>query len=119
MPATADATVYFLTDSRRGACDMFASSMALLLREMGVPARVATGFQDPMTLESTIEGEEGRTTKILRERDAHAWVEYYVPQYGWISVDPTQNARELPPTLGGKLADAFQFIRPRIAADYC
>ncbi len=109
VPPTEDATVFFLTDARRGACDMFASSMALLLREMGVPARVATGFLDPLSPDSIVEDTKGRAVKILRERDAHAWVEYYVPQYGWLLIDPTQNTRELPPTLGGRLADYFKF----------
>ena len=109
VPATADATVFFLTQSRRGACDMFASSAALLLREMGVPARVATGFLDTSALDSTAQDAQRRAVKILRERDAHAWVEYYVPGFGWLSVDPTQNTRELPPTLAGRLADMFQF----------
>ena len=109
VPPTVDATVFFLTESRSGACDMFASSMALLLREMGVPARVATGFLDPMLPDSTSEDAQGHSIKILRERDAHAWVEYYVPNFGWLSVDPTQNTRELPPTLGGRLAEMFKF----------
>ena len=109
VPATDDATVFFLTDSRRGACDMFASSTALLLREMGVPARVATGFLDTLAPDSTVQDAKGRAVKILRERDAHAWVEYYVPGFGWLTVDPTQNTRELPPTLGGRLAEMFQF----------
>lgn len=109
VPSTADATVFFLTDSRRGACDMFASSQALLLREMGVPARVATGFLDPLSPDSLVEDTRGHSVKILRERDAHAWVEYYVPHFGWLSIDPTQNTRELPPTLSGRLAEMFEF----------
>ncbi len=108
VPPTADATVFFLTDSRRGACDMFASSAALLLREMGVPARVATGFLDPNSADSTMEDAQGRTVKILRERDSHAWVEYYVPDFGWLSFDPTQNTRELSPTLASRLAAMFR-----------
>lgn len=109
VPPTADATVFFLTDSKRGACDMFASSTALLLREMGVPARVATGFLDPLLPDSIGEDESGRSIKILRERDAHAWVEYYVPGFGWLAVDPTQDMRELPPTLAGRWAEMFDF----------
>lgn len=111
VPPTADATAFFLSESRSGACDMFASSMALLLREMGVPARVATGFLDPLTPESVVEDEQGRAVKVLRERDAHAWVEYYVPRFGWLSVDPTQNTREQPLNLGGQLAEFFKSAR--------
>ena len=105
VPPTRDATAFFLSESREGACDMFASSMALLLREMKVPARVATGYlqsDDPATQTSD---DAGRAVYLLRERDAHAWVEYYVPQFGWLSFDPTQNTREAPPsTLPGQLA---------------
>ena len=111
VPPTSDATAFFLSDARGGACDMFASSAALLLREMGVPARVATGFLDPQSPESSRKDKNGQTVKILRERDAHAWVEYYVPTYGWLSFDPTQNTREAPPTLGGRLAELFQLSR--------
>ena len=111
VPPTADATAFFLSQSRSGACDMFASSMALLLREMGVPARVATGFLDPLTPESTVADEQGRAMKVLRERDAHAWVEYYVPRFGWLSVDPTQNTREVPLNLGGRLAEFLKSAR--------
>lgn len=114
VPATSDAMVFFLTDSKRGACDMFASSAALLLREMGVPARVATGYLDPLSPDSAIEDTNGRIVKILRERDAHAWVEYYVPGFGWLSIDPTQNTRELPPTIAGRLAEMFQFSGLRL-----
>ena len=111
VPPTADATAFFLSDARGGACDMFASSAALLLREMEVPARVATGFLDPQSPESNRKNKSGQTEKILRERDAHAWVEYYVPTYGWLSFDPTQNTREAPPNLGGRLAELFNFSR--------
>ena len=109
VPPTADATVFFLTESRTGACDMFASGAALLLREMGVPARVATGFLDPLSPDSVAEDADGRTVKILRERDAHAWVEYYVPGFGWLTLDPTQNTRELPQNLAERLAAMFDF----------
>lgn len=111
VPPTSDATAFFLSESRVGACDMFASSMALLLREAGVPARVTTGFLDPMSPDSLAESPNGRSVKILRERDAHAWVEYYVPSFGWLSVDPTQNTRELPPTIAGQLAEIVNLFK--------
>lgn len=86
-PSTADGVAYFLTTSRQGACDMFASSMTLLLRAMDVPARLATGYLEPDSNSST--------TKeiVLREKDAHAWVEYWVPQLGWITHDPSAGTR--------------------------
>ena len=109
-PVTSDATVFFLTDARVGACDMFASSATLLLREMGVPSRVATGFLDPQNAESAAKL-NGKDVTLLRERDAHAWVEYYMPDYGWLTFDPTQDTREKPPALTG----IFDFSRLVIA----
>ncbi len=86
-PSTADGVAYFLTTSREGACDMFASSMTLLLRAMNVPARLATGYLET-------EAPSGAATDIvLREKDAHAWVEYWVPQLGWITHDPSAGTR--------------------------
>ncbi len=86
-PADQDAAVFFLLESKRGACDLFATSMAVLLRLSGVPARVATGFvsgeYDPDTASS-----------LIRARDAHAWVEVYFPGYDWIPFNPAPQ-REL------------------------
>ena len=95
VPATRDAVAFFLSESQQGACDMFASSMALLLRTMNVPARVVTGYLQPESPLSVAknEGEKTRPSWIVRERDAHAWVEYYVPQIGWIACDPTASTR--------------------------
>ena len=114
VPPASDATVFFLTDARSGACDMFASSAALLLREMGVPARVATGFLDPQNDQSAAKL-NGKDVTLLRERDAHAWVEYYVPHYGWLTLDPTQGTREAPLTLAARLAALFDFSNLKIA----
>jgi transglutaminase-like putative cysteine protease len=50
VPNEQDAVLFFLTESRLGACDMFASAMALLLRVMDVPTRIATGFRQPEEL---------------------------------------------------------------------
>lgn len=114
VPPASDATVFFLKDARSGACDMFASSTTLLLREMGVPARVATGFLDPQNDESAVKF-NGKDATVLRERDAHAWVEYYVPEYGWLTLDPTQGTREAPVTWAGKLAALFDLSNLKIA----
>ncbi len=80
-----DPTDYFLFETRRGFCEHFASAMALLLRSAGIPARVVGGFvsheYDMLT-----------GTFLIRERDAHAWVEAFVEPWGWIPVDPTPEA---------------------------
>jgi transglutaminase-like putative cysteine protease len=81
-PTGVDVVDHFLFESRTGWCEQIASSMVVLLREVGVPARLATGFVpgqwDPV----------GRRF-VVRERDAHAWVEVWFPGIGWVPFDPT------------------------------
>ncbi len=74
--------VNFLFNDKRGYCQQFSGSMALLLRMGGLPARVAAGFTP------------GRATGVhhqwlVSDIDAHAWVEVWFPQYGWVRFDPT------------------------------
>lgn len=77
-----DPVAYFLFERKAGHCEYFASSMALMLRALGIPARVVNGFRG---------GEFNSVTGsyIVRGRDAHSWVEAYFPPYGWITFDPT------------------------------
>ncbi len=84
VPSGQDSVSYFLFDSRRGYCDLFASSMAILCRYAGIPARVATGF------DGGVQNERGGYD--LRERDKHAWVEVWFPEYGWQTFDPTEGS---------------------------
>ena len=72
----------FLFRDYRGYCQQFSGAMALLLRMGGVPARVAAGFS-PGSLDPQ------RGQYIVRDVDAHSWVEAYFPRYGWITFDPT------------------------------
>ena len=68
--------------STRGYCQQFSGAMALLLRMGGVPARVAAGFT-PGTLD------RDRREYVVRDLDAHSWVEVYFPGIGWVTFDPT------------------------------
>ena len=72
----------FLFRDKVGYCQQFSGAMALLLRMGGVPARVATGFT-PGTLDTT------RNEYVVRDLDAHSWVEAYFPGIGWNTFDPT------------------------------
>ena len=72
----------FLFREKAGYCQQFSGAMALLLRMGGVPARVATGFS-PGTLDAA------RREYVVRDFDAHSWVEAYFPGYGWMTFDPT------------------------------
>ncbi len=78
----ADTVDWFVFDGRQGWCEQIASTLVVMLREVGVPARVATGFVtgdlDPLT---------GRYT--VRAKDAHAWAEVWFPGVGWQGFDPT------------------------------
>ena len=72
----------FLLGDKQGYCQQFSGAMALLLRMEGVPARVATGFSPGTTDRDTDEF-------VVRDTDAHSWVEAYIAPYGWVTFDPT------------------------------
>lgn len=74
----------FLTQTRKGYCDMFASSMTVLCRVAHLPARVATGFAP---------GVPDNGLYDLRALDKHAWTEVYFPRVGWLDFDPTMGTR--------------------------
>ena len=78
--AGSDALLDFLTKTRTGFCQQFAATMAVMVRELGLPARVAVGF-----LPGTLAG----TTFTVTTEEAHAWVEVLFPGYGWLPFDPT------------------------------
>ncbi|MGI5085531.1 transglutaminase domain-containing protein [Treponema putidum] len=73
---------YFLTETKKGYCTYFAFSYALMLRSIGIPARVAVGFF--VQPESEI-----MNYYPVRANMAHAWVEVFFPFIGWVSFDPT------------------------------
>jgi transglutaminase-like putative cysteine protease len=76
----ADALLEFLRVSRRGFCQQFATAMAILVRELGYPARVAVGYR---------EGTANGNTYLVQSKEAHAWVEVYFEGYGWLPFEPT------------------------------
>jgi transglutaminase-like putative cysteine protease len=81
-PPDRDLVDYFLFDLRQGYCDYYASAMVVLARAAGLPARVAMGY-------TTGEQEGGEGTYLVTEANAHAWVEVYLPPYGWVEFEPT------------------------------
>ncbi len=95
----------FLFDTQAGFCEHYSGAFVVLMRAMGIPARVVTGYQG-----GTINPTDGYLT--VRQSDAHAWAEVWLHKRGWVRVDPTaavaperieQNLASLiPPTaLGG------------------
>jgi transglutaminase-like putative cysteine protease len=107
----------FLFETRRGFCEHYASSFAVLMRAAGIPARIVTGYQG---------GEKNAIGDywIVRQSDAHAWTEVWLAGRGWLRVDPTAavaperveqgignalTASELPAFLNPALRDGFRF----------
>jgi transglutaminase-like putative cysteine protease len=88
LPDGADAADDLLFGSRQGFCEQFATAEAVLLRAVGIPARIATGYAG---------GEVRGDRRVLRAKDAHAWVEVLVPGLGWVSSDPTAGSRPATP----------------------
>ncbi len=72
----------FLFDTRRGFCEHYASAFVVLMRALGVPARVVTGYQGGES--NPIDG-----FVTVRQSDAHAWAEVWLRGRGWVRVDPT------------------------------
>jgi protein-glutamine gamma-glutamyltransferase len=85
----------FLFERKQGHCEYFASAMAVMLRSIGIPSRLVNGFSG---------GEFNDLTSqyVIRESDAHSWVEAYIPGQGWMEFDPTPAADAQPRTRWGR-----------------
>jgi len=94
-----DPLAEFLFERRQGHCEYFASSMAVMLRTLGIPSRVVNGFR-------TGEFNDLTSQYVVRASDAHSWVEAYFPGYGWVSFDPTP-AASLPARTGWSRAGLY------------
>jgi transglutaminase-like putative cysteine protease len=90
-PEGMDPIEWFLFELQAGYCNYYASAEVLLLRSIGIPARLAAGFA-----QGEVNAESGGY--VVRQRDAHAWPEVYFNEYGWVEFEPTvsQPARQLP-----------------------
>ncbi len=75
----------FLFEDRAGYCQQFSGAMALMLRTLGIPSRVASGF-------SSGEREQDGGAFQVSDRDAHSWVEVYFSGIGWVPFEPTPSA---------------------------
>jgi hypothetical protein len=100
---------YFINQTHEGYCQHYAGAMALMLRMGGVPARVATGF-------SPGGYSDRKKAWIVRDTDAHAWVEIWFDEYGWVTVDPTPEATPAR-SLVGALAPDLDSGSPNPQAD--
>ena len=92
-----DPIANFLFERKQGHCEYFASSMAVMLRTLGIPSRVVTGFRSDEFNDLT-------GSYVIRAKNAHAWVEAYVPGYGWQTFDPTPGGNTGNPQGWGRIA---------------
>ena len=90
-PANRDWVSFLLFESKEGYCDYYATAMTVMLRAVGIPARVASGYV-------TGDWEPATQSYLVSENHAHTWTEVYFPGYGWITFEPSAN-RQAPPRL--------------------
>lgn len=106
----------FLFQHKQGNCEYFAASMAVLLRSVGIPARVVNGFQKG-------EWNEFGGYYAVRQKDAHSWVEAYIDGYGWASFDPSpraifEAASQAPSGILWRYLDSLKMRWNRYVVDY-
>ena len=87
-PQDQDVADYFLFDLKRGYCDYYATAMVVLARSSGLPARFVSGYS-PGSYDAP------NAQYVVRELNAHSWVEVYFPEIGWIEFEPTASQPEI------------------------
>ncbi len=87
MPDGKDFPLWFLTEAESGYCVHYATTAAVMLRAFGVPARYVTGY---------IANAKANEWTTVTEKNAHAWVEYFDSERGWIMLEATPSSFEIP-----------------------
>ncbi|WP_053217323.1 transglutaminase TgpA family protein [Virgibacillus senegalensis] len=80
----------FLFETQAGYCDNYSTSMTVMLRTLGIPARWVKGFTGGELAASPEDSIEGLNTYKVTNSNAHSWVEVYFPEVGWVPFEPTQ-----------------------------
>lgn len=93
LPVDRDLVDWFLFDLKEGFCNYYASAEVILLRSVGVPARLAVGYAQGEKIPDS-------DTWVIRQKDAHAWPEVYFPGIGWVEFEPTASQPVLARPLG-------------------
>jgi hypothetical protein len=94
-PPDRDVADYFLFDLKKGYCDYYATTMVVLARASGLPARFVSGYA-PGSYDIS------KAAYVVRELHAHSWVEIYFPQIGWIEFEPTASQPDIEMPLSAK-----------------
>ena len=82
IPQGSDPIEWFLFEGREGFCNYFSTADALMLRSVGIPARVVIGYTQG-------ERVSGKDEFLVRIKDSHSWVEAFFPESGWVILEPT------------------------------
>lgn len=105
----------FLFTRKTGYCEHYATAMVLMLRAIGIPARLVTGFL-------ATEWNEYGNYYVVRQQDAHAWVEVHLPHSGWVLMDPTPVSFDGTSASGwqafSRILDAFRLRWNRLFVQY-
>jgi protein-glutamine gamma-glutamyltransferase len=108
LPAGADAVDHYLFEDKKGFCEQIASSLVVMLRSLGYPARLAVGYTP---------GERNPFTGLyeVRADDAHAWTEVWFPDVGWQAFDPTAKVPFAGDPFSSRAGEGlFQFVSARL-----
>jgi len=99
-PPGHDSLDWFLFDSKKGFCNYYATAEVILLRSVGIPARMVVGFA---------QGDfSSPDLYVVHERDEHAWPEVYFPGIGWVEFEPTSNQAPIVRPSGSNLPSSGQ-----------
>ena len=112
---SADPVDDFLFTRKTGYCEHYATAMVVLLRALGIPARLVTGFLPGVW-------NDFGNYYTIRQQDAHAWVEVYFPLSGWVTFDPTPSVPAAVPSWVwwniGKIVDSIRLRWDRYVVQY-
>ncbi len=105
----------FLFERKTGYCEHYATAMVMMLRSIGIPSRLVTGF---LPTDWNVFG----NYYTVRQQDAHAWVEVYFPESGWVIVDPTPPGGAIAPSstmaLMSRYIDSLRLKWNRVVIQY-
>lgn len=116
QPKHAEPLQDFLFEQKKGHCEYFATALTIMLRRLGIPARSINGY---------LGGEWNAYGGylIVRQQHAHSWVEAYLPERGWVTLDPTPQAGPQPPRTGilhwlGQFSDDLELTFYKYVIEY-